>query len=987
MRKYLTIALFIALSTSPILAGIFQGIVRIQNSNVPLPGAKILLIALNPASGDSLIYVGFSGNDGKFVITVPVNGQYYATCSAEGYNKQTKGPFTIQDTSRITVEFSLQPLGTIGNFISGVVIRSGTNSVVQNAKVMLLGANSATPMLTSFTDASGRYRFQNIPSGTYLLKAQKEGYQNYSHPTALVITATTQINNLDFAMLPSNPTITFTSVEGGAYVVGPNPVWSPIVGARIDFSGSSAGIIFSTYTDSLGRYSINNIPAGTYIAKASKEGFISRVLQSVVLHPDTVNIVNFYLEPVLPITNHLGGSVKNIVTNLPLSGVTVMLTTANALNITYTSVTNDQGKYSFNNILAGVYRLDAMKEGFTPYRRVELITVTANTNIDNLNFAMQPVDTLTIASVSGRVLTLSIVTPQVPVGGAKVLLFGQDSTIYERFSDSLGYFHFPDVLPGIYSAKCSKEGFQTVSVYPYTVNPGPNSLEFFLIPVNTNQYGWIKGKVTFDSLNVPVANAEIQVIANNAPAVAPFKTRTNANGEYSIKVPAGIYYASVSFPMGNAGTVYKEYFDNVPEINLATPINLTAGQTVNGISFGIPAQNFTPIVFSVSGVVLSVNGAPVSGAKIMIQPAGVIATNPGFITYTNQNGEYSVTCTVTRQDSVYSFIVSATKEGYAIQFYNNKPVIYLADILNAVNGSVFTAINFHLSPVNSGSYTISGNITDANNQPLAGVFVVTTKMNSSALMVSVSDSLGNYKSLPLQPGKYYLLFLKEGFIPEYYDNVLRWEMATPINVQNQNIVNINASLTPVITPVSAGFVQGIVKSIDGMPIPGAAVTLSNNTGVSIGYGITDETGRYTIQGLDAGEYHLMATSVNYITAERTFSFDPGAGNQINVDFVLNPFITGTDESVNLIPDKFSIGNYPNPFNPSTVIRFALPENTDVTIEVYNSLGQLISTIVSGYYNAGEHEVQFNAGGVPSGIYYYVLRAPAFNATAKMLLMK
>ncbi len=80
-------------------------------------------------------------------------------------------------------------------------------------------------------------------------------------------------------------------------------------------------------------------------------------------------------------------------------------------------------------------------------------------------------------------------------------------------------------------------------------------------------------------------------------------------------------------------------------------------------------------------------------------------------------------------------------------------------------------------------------------------------------------------------------------------------------------------------------------------------------------------------------------------------------------------------------------NYPNPFNPSTVISYQLPTNNLVTLKVYNMLGKEVATLVNNMQSAGQHEVNFNAANVPSGMYIYTLRAGSFSQTKKMLLVK
>ncbi len=89
-----------------------------------------------------------------------------------------------------------------------------------------------------------------------------------------------------------------------------------------------------------------------------------------------------------------------------------------------------------------------------------------------------------------------------------------------------------------------------------------------------------------------------------------------------------------------------------------------------------------------------------------------------------------------------------------------------------------------------------------------------------------------------------------------------------------------------------------------------------------------------------------------------------------------------------VPQAFVLSqNYPNPFNPATKISFTLPVGSDVTLKVYNMLGQEVATVVNGYRSAGTYEVEFNAAGLASGVYYYTLRAGSFTATRKMLLTK
>jgi hypothetical protein len=80
-------------------------------------------------------------------------------------------------------------------------------------------------------------------------------------------------------------------------------------------------------------------------------------------------------------------------------------------------------------------------------------------------------------------------------------------------------------------------------------------------------------------------------------------------------------------------------------------------------------------------------------------------------------------------------------------------------------------------------------------------------------------------------------------------------------------------------------------------------------------------------------------------------------------------------------------NYPNPFNPSTTIHYALTNNGMVELFVYNTLGQKVATLVNQQQQAGRYSVNFNAAGLASGIYFYKFSTGDFSQIKKMLLLK
>jgi hypothetical protein len=108
-------------------------------------------------------------------------------------------------------------------------------------------------------------------------------------------------------------------------------------------------------------------------------------------------------------------------------------------------------------------------------------------------------------------------------------------------------------------------------------------------------------------------------------------------------------------------------------------------------------------------------------------------------------------------------------------------------------------------------------------------------------------------------------------------------------------------------------------------------------------------------------------------------------DNLNLAGLSNPLI----EEKKVIPSKLSLEqNYPDPFNPSTKIKFCLPEKLFVNLKVYNSIGSEIASLVKGVTPAGIHEVSFNASNYTSGVFFYTLiTGNNFVQTRKMILMK
>jgi len=116
--------------------------------------------------------------------------------------------------------------------------------------------------------------------------------------------------------------------------------------------------------------------------------------------------------------------------------------------------------------------------------------------------------------------------------------------------------------------------------------------------------------------------------------------------------------------------------------------------------------------------------------------------------------------------------------------------------------------------------------------------------------------------------------------------------------------------------------------------------------------------------------------------------DAGNNRVVRFDVGLGGPTTSVREVPGQRPTSYALlQNFPNPFNPTTSIRFSLPQAGTVTLEVYNVLGERVAELVNQNMPAGSFDVQFNASALPSGMYLYRLQANGFSSVNKMMLLK
>ncbi len=214
--------------------------------------------------------------------------------------------------------------------------------------------------------------------------------------------------------------------------------------------------------------------------------------------------------------------------------------------------------------------------------------------------------------------------------------------------------------------------------------------------------------------------------------------------------------------------------------------------------------------------------------------------------------------------------------------------------------------------------------------------------------------------------------------------------------------NYISQIDPVyLTSLSAAAVQGLLRGsmgFDGVVITddlyrmstsrlygyGHAARLALNAGddVLLYVGNTANNCSIVRQIVDTLEVDVQQGRIAMSRIDEAYSRIMQLKNRYKVASVSSPLA-----SRYVAPNALYLSNYPNPFNPSTTIRYGLPRGSHVLLTVFNTLGQQVATLVQGEEEAGYHEVRFDGTGLSSGVYFYQMTAGDYVATKKLLLLK
>lgn len=573
-------------------------------------------------------------------------------------------------------------------------------------------------------------------------------------------------------------------------------------------------------------------------------------------------------------------------------------------------------------------------------------------------------------------------------------------------------------------------GWYSLSIVALYNLPGSNLFLIFkqqFVVAVAGGNGIVEGTVT-DTLNSPIPNAVIELLQASSPKLPgdgcySYVTRTDSAGNYRIsKIDPGDYKLHVISPSPQYAS---QWFNDQTNAEDANKISIADSPAVTTVFISLTAGKAKNPKIVVSGIVTDSLLLPIVNSHVFFVRAG-FALNSNinvddfrrYFDMDDRRYDYrlegrSAEVFETKTDSLGNFslqipsgayIAFAKAPGFGKVFYPGQSDMLSATLLMLRNDSA--GINFILPKLPSIALgTIEGNVIDSALDVGVPSRIIAfrnrwtddDKFGRPRSYVVDTDSLGNYTVDDLLPGSYFVLAVPLGnYVPAFYTSdtiTTRWQKAAKVIIKGNTAAGIDI------------FVHRIPDSTEGFASISGSLSLSAGTAATMagaivyatednevsGFAITDAAGNYSIDGLAPGTYSLSVDKPGFTettASSGTVSYSStGSPKNANVPLSISS-ITLVEGITELQPVQYTLEqNFPNPFNPSTTIRYTLPVSGRVLVRIYNILGQEVATLIDGNQDAGTHVVSFNASGLASGVYLYRVESGSFSSVKKMVLIK
>ena len=486
-----------------------------------------------------------------------------------------------------------------------------------------------------------------------------------------------------------------------------------------------------------------------------------------------------------------------------------------------------------------------------------------------------------------------------------------------------------------------------------------------LVNGSSTDFSMESGSLLSWSYNLPVgdtATLEIWIDINGSSIIEP-ETDVLWQSFYQIDGRSDLNGPPDMDGLINGEIIFAQEVGLAPAEYIMSFSNNESTATIAGIVTPITSPTFI-----ISGNVTVPNGQSAQYLTLSLENSSR-SENKFWNAITDANGDFSVQMDADTSGNPWRLSVDNVSA-------LNPAIVSPDNILLTLDAGITTTYTGNNFIFTEAAAEINGTVTDDGGNLLIGADVYLNSSNGNLSRYTKTDQTGTYRI---------------GFLSDELPASNIWIGSG--NSDNMNIVSavlqlpvINSGdiITRNLTVYQTNSTITGVVTLDGNP-PNMNLemyAIVSDTGYVRTY--TDLNGNYILNVSDKlFNYDIRPGQLPNEYFSYSITAHPG---QTDVNF--NFTITDVEQDPSGTPGKFSLSqNFPNPFNPSTVISYQLPVGGQVSLKVYDILGNEVSTLVNKFQTAGKYNIDFKASLLPSGIYFYRLQTGSFVETRKMILLQ
>ncbi len=468
------------------------GVVKDMKSGAPIPGVRVyakywMTNALSPRE----VFESRTNRKGEYIIQVHRAGNYLVVAEANGYlTEMYKDAYRIQDATAVKVaennhttgiDFDLVMLGGM----TGLVTAEATGEPLEGAVVaaFLEGTKNSrilNPVYRTRTDSNGVFLFKAMKAGKYLVQAVAKDFLPEFFENAASIKEAKFVPVKDSTLTKK---IDFSLKSGGIIsgIVKSAEDSKPVFKGVVYVQKVKSNVILHTFTNEEGKFKVEGLPSGEYIAWAKARGFHSLFYDSVkylkeatkikVIAPDETPDINFNLPPIKNVEGIIAGQVVTLnpdtltaaaVPTEPIEGAWVIALPVQKgipTGMPHWTVTDEKGEYKLTHLKPGKYFVASWAKGFMgefydnvrQWQKAKPVVVGTDVVTDNINFVLETVP-------KGAYEIAGQVTNSAGEGVDEAMVYAISDSGVSGFTvtDAEGFYNMGDLMPGDYKLEVSR---------------------------------------------------------------------------------------------------------------------------------------------------------------------------------------------------------------------------------------------------------------------------------------------------------------------------------------------------------------------------------------------------------------------------------------------------------------------------------------------------------------------------------------------------